>query len=150
VRKRAIRFNVLANFVSISDRHEHIRQHQIRAYIRNLSHRRFAIAHGDDVDALIFQGKPHHLLDVAVIVRDQNPSHRTSSNDTLPAWATLSTRPYEMALPMYWSIRWTARQSQRGECVSEVNTSVFGTFLRQSAPKTQGVRPFGPHPWDFS
>jgi hypothetical protein len=65
----------LANFVSIADGHEHIGKHQIRAYIRNLAHRRFAIADGNDIDALIFQGEPHHLLDVAVIVGYEDPGH---------------------------------------------------------------------------
>src|SRR6266849_4122354 len=42
--------------------------------------------------------------------------------------------------PMYWSIRWIARQSQQGRCVSEVNTRVWAPANRPMAPKTQGVR----------
>jgi len=44
-----------------------------------LANRGFTVADGDDVDALILQGKPDHLLDIAVVVRNQNLGHRTSS-----------------------------------------------------------------------
>ncbi len=93
MRKRSIHFHVLANFIAIPHRHEYVRKHQVRANIRNLSHRRFAITNGNDVDALILQGEPHHLLDVAVVVRNQNLGHRTSSGDTLPARATPTRSP---------------------------------------------------------
>jgi hypothetical protein len=57
-------------------------------YIRNFPHGGLAVAHGNDFDALILQGKSHHLLDVAVVVRNQNLGHQTSSNDSTPLRAT--------------------------------------------------------------
>jgi hypothetical protein len=65
----------LANFVSIADGHENVSKNEVRAYIGNFSYRRFTVANSNDVDALIFQGKAHHLLDVAVIVGNENPGH---------------------------------------------------------------------------
>src|SRR5258707_1059203 len=79
MRQRRIVFHKLANFVAISYRHEYVSQYQIRPQIGNLPYRGLAIANGNHVYALIFQGQTHHLLDVAVVVRNQNPGHRTSS-----------------------------------------------------------------------
>src|SRR6266851_5725248 len=51
---------------------------------------------------------------------------------------------------MYWSIRWTVRQSQQGDCVSEVNTMVSALAKTQMAPKcTRGTALFGRTPWYF-
>jgi hypothetical protein len=77
--KGSIVFDVLANLIPVSYGHKHVRQYQVWANIGNLPDRGFTVADGDDVDALIFQGKPDHLLYVAVVVRDQNLSHCTSS-----------------------------------------------------------------------
>src|SRR4029077_13482891 len=63
----------------------------------NFSHSCFAIANGNDVDALIFQGQPHHLLDVAIVVRNQNSRHRTSSGVTLHALSTLIAQSSQIA-----------------------------------------------------
>jgi len=60
-------------------RHKHVRQNQVGANIRNLPDRGFTVTDSDDVDALILQGQPDHLLYVAVVVRNQNLGHRTSS-----------------------------------------------------------------------
>src|SRR5882762_11896083 len=77
--QRRVVLNVLANFVAISYRHEHVSQYQIGAYIRDFADRGLTVADGNHVYALILQGQTDHLLDVAVVVRNQNPGHRTSS-----------------------------------------------------------------------
>src|SRR5205814_850114 len=72
MRKRSIHLHVLANFIPVSHWHEYVGKHQVRTQIGDFPHGCFAVANGNDFDALIFQGQPHHLLDVAVIVRDQD------------------------------------------------------------------------------
>ena len=72
-------FHKLANFVAIPYRHKHIGEHQIRLHIGNFAHRGLAVAHGHNLDALVFQRQTHHLLNVAVVVRHQDLGHRTSS-----------------------------------------------------------------------
>src|ERR1700676_698977 len=52
-------------------------------------------------------------------------------------------------IPMYWSIRLTARQCQRGKCVSEVNTMFFGASPATRGVKTQGARPLSAAPLWF-
>src|SRR5689334_14663000 len=111
MRQRRVLFHKLADFVAISHRHEYVSQHQIRPQIGNLAYRGLAIANGNHVYALVFQGQTHHLLDVAVVVRNQNPGHRTSSEDT-------ATAPHTTA-QLYWSIRSNTRQRQPEACVSE-------------------------------
>src|SRR5258708_21473853 len=101
--KRWMDFYVLENFITVPARHEYVRKRQVRANIGDLAQRCFAITHGNDVNALIFQGEPHHLLDVAVVIRNQNLGHRTSSGDTLPARATPDVWPYKMPALEYWS-----------------------------------------------
>src|SRR5271155_4117820 len=117
-------------------------------YVGNFSHRGFAVAHGHDVDALVFQRQAHHLLDVAVIVRHQDLGHRTSSGRNLyprhfthylAAILTLAA-PQRYALPeifrkhsrapLYLSIRLNTRQCEQGASVSETNTGP----MRTSAP----------------
>jgi hypothetical protein len=44
-------------------------------HIGDFSHSGFAIADSNNVDALILQSQRHHLLDVAVVVRNQNLYH---------------------------------------------------------------------------
>src|SRR5271154_3229080 len=85
MRQRRIRLHVLANFISVAHGHKHIGEHQVRPNIGDLAHGGFAVAHGHHFDTLISQGQPHHLLDVAVVVRNQNLGHRTPSGDTPPA-----------------------------------------------------------------
>ena len=77
--ERRIVLHKLANFVAISHRHEYVSKHQIRLQIGYLPYRGLTVANGNHVYALIFQGQTYHLLDVAVVVRNQNPGHRTSS-----------------------------------------------------------------------
>src|SRR6266481_593770 len=52
--------------------------------------------------------------------------------------------------PMYWSIRWIARQSQQGRCVSEVNTRVWTPANRPMAPKNKERGRTRPHTLCFS
>src|SRR5258706_15529450 len=111
MRQRRIVFHILANFIAISHRHEHVRQHQIRPHIRNFAYGGLTVANGNHVYALILQGQTHHLLDVAVVVRNQNLGHRTSSGDTTTAPHTTSQ--------LYWSIRPNTRQRELDACVSE-------------------------------
>ncbi len=90
MRQGGIHLYVLANFISVPNRHEYIGEHQVRAQIGN--------SNRNDVDALILQSQPNHLLDVAVVVRNQNLRHRTSSGDTLPVRAAIDARPYKPTL----------------------------------------------------
>jgi len=55
MRKCGIVFYEFADFVAISNRHEYIRKHQVRFQIRDFTDCGFAIAHGNDFDALILQ-----------------------------------------------------------------------------------------------
>src|SRR5260370_32947916 len=87
---------VSANFISVPNRHEYLREHQVRAQIGDFTHGCFTVANRNDVDALILQSQPNHLLDVAVVVRNQNLGHRTSSGDTLPLRAAIDVRPDNM------------------------------------------------------
>ena len=75
MRQSGIHFHKLADFIAVSHRHEHVGEHQVRPHIRDLSHRRFAVSNSDHVNALIFQCKTDHLLDVAVVVGNQNLRH---------------------------------------------------------------------------
>ncbi len=97
MRQRRIRLHILANLITVPHRHEHVGEHQVGMQIGDFPHGGFTVANGNDVNALIFQGKPHHLLNVAVVVRNQNSGHRTSSDDTLPLWATHNAQPYRGA-----------------------------------------------------
>src|SRR6266550_7601551 len=85
----------------------------------------FAISNGHYVNALIFQGKTDHLLDVAVVVRNENLRHYTASGDTSPAQATPAAPQPKKACPawLHWSIRGRARQSYWGRTVSQNNTA---------------------------
>ena len=85
MRESRVALHILANFVAISHRHEHVGQNQIRFDVGNFANGGFAIAHRNDVNTLIFQGKPDHLLNVAVVVRDKNLRHRRSSGNLDPA-----------------------------------------------------------------
>ena len=88
----------LANFISISHRHKHVGKHQVWMHVRDLPHCRLAIPNGNDVNALILQRKHHHLLDVAVVVRNQNFWHQTPSGDTSPGHATPNA-PWPCRIP---------------------------------------------------
>src|SRR5205085_9335152 len=116
MRQRGIHLHKLANFVAVSYRHEHIGEHQVRTHVRELSHGRFAIPNGDNVDALILQSQTDHLLDVAVVVRDQNLRHYTPSGEATLVNATWALPQQETICPasLYWSIRGRGRQSPRG------------------------------------
>src|SRR5215467_8405629 len=81
MRKSRVIFHVLANFIAVADGHKHVSQNQIWFYVGDFANRCFAIAHGNDVNALILQGKPDHLLDVAVVVRNKNFCHRRPSEN---------------------------------------------------------------------
>src|SRR6266849_4076067 len=47
---------------------------------------------------------------------------------------------------MYWSTHWSARQSQQGRCVSEVNTTVLAPANCEMPLKKQGARPHSASP----
>src|SRR5579863_5455422 len=116
MRNRRIICYAFADFVAISNRHEHVCKHQVRLQIRNLADRGFAIAHRNDFDALILQGQPYHLLDVAIVVRNQDLGHRLSS--------AAHTRPKSRrkgcgSLQEYWSIEGGTRQRKPPLGVSE-------------------------------
>ena len=75
MRQRRIHFHKLANFVAVSYRHEHVGEHQVRPHVGDLAHGRLAVSNRHNVNARVFQGKTDHLLDVAVVVRNQNFRH---------------------------------------------------------------------------
>src|ERR1051325_9610487 len=102
MRKRRIILHILANFIAVPNRHENVRENQIRLYIGNFANSGLAVANGNDVDPLILQGQSHHLLDVAVIVRNKNLRHRSSANLSAVPWANL---PGDTVPLSYWSIR---------------------------------------------
>src|SRR5580704_11719176 len=104
--------DVLANFVAIAYRHEHVGKHQVRLHVRQFPHCGFAIAHSDHVNSLVLQGQSHHLLDIAVVVRNQDLGHRTSSKH--PRFALHPSK-------LYWSTRRWGRQSPHRSSVSEVD-----------------------------
>ena len=79
MRQGRIIFHELADFIAVANRHENVSQNQIRLQIGNFANGGFAIAHGNDFNTLIFQGENYHLLNVAVVVRNQDLGHRTSS-----------------------------------------------------------------------
>src|SRR5260221_12920851 len=79
MRQRRIVLYVLANFVAVSHRHEYVSQHQVRPQVGNLAYRGLTVANGNHLYPVVFQGQTYHLLDIAVVVRNQNPGHRTSS-----------------------------------------------------------------------
>src|SRR5262249_51881501 len=82
VGKGRVLLYVVADFIAVADRHENVRQDQVGPHIGNLAYRSFAISDGYNVNALILQGQAHHLLDVAVVIRNQDLGHRTSSEGT--------------------------------------------------------------------
>src|SRR6266478_1137562 len=127
MRQRRIVLHVLADFVAVPHRHEHVRQDQIGTYIGNFAYRGLAVSNSDHVYALILQGQTDHLLDVAVVVRNQNPGHRTSSEET-------ATAPHTTA-QLYWSIRSNTRQRQPEACVSEGEYRLFNSHMRANSKK---------------
>src|SRR2546425_4380059 len=105
-----VRLDELADLVAVAHGHENIREHEVRPQIGNLPYGGFAIADGNNVDTLILQGRRNHLLDVAVVVSNQNPGHRTHSTCSHP-----SSGLYHR----YWSIRALWRQRKAGGYVSK-------------------------------
>ncbi len=55
---------------------------RVRVYLGDFSHRCFAVSDRHDLNAVVFQRKTHHLLDIAVVVRNQDLGHRTPSGNT--------------------------------------------------------------------
>src|SRR5215469_15819794 len=102
MRKGRVLFYVIADLIAVTDGHKHIRQNQVRAHIRNFAHCGFAVADSYDVNALILQGESDHFLDVAVVVRNQDLGHRTSSD--APAHTRTAASWTGAASLSHWSI----------------------------------------------
>ena len=80
--------------------------------------------HGNH-DSVVPPGQVDHLLDIAIVVRNQNLCHRTSSGK-IPRHPHTKTQPY-------WSIQRRLRQRQPERCVSEVKYRVVKKVLANFA-----------------
>src|SRR4030095_13955883 len=129
MRKGSSVFHKLANFIAVGNWHENCRQNEVGFHIGNLADGCLAVAHGHNFNSLILQGENYHLLDIAVVVRNQDLGHRTSSD------APTQTRRDRTSAhcPLdYWSIGDGTRQRKPPKGVSEGNTppvTVGASFL---------------------
>src|SRR5260370_29692568 len=94
VRKPLVFLYKFANFIPVFYRHEHVGQNQVGMHVRNPPDSSFTVAHGNDFDALILQGYPHHLLNIAVVVSNENRGHAPTSG--LPMTVCGKTYPIDL------------------------------------------------------
>jgi len=115
-------FTYWQNFISVSNRHENIGENQIGEYIRNFPYGGLAVAHGNDVNALILQASATILW--MLLLSSATRILATKHPPTIHTWTgrAAASRPREITFSNVFGASPRQASRQQVKRVSEVNT----------------------------